>query len=94
MPKKSSINEERAQFRKAMQEMTEARVQMFMDNAPRFAQALGVFRAELEEAGFSREESMQIILKMGEFPQGRPMWRGWGGGHRHKLGAEGSERER
>lgn len=91
MPKKSSLEADRAEFRKAMTEMMEARIQMFIDSAPKFAQALAEFRAELEEVGFTREESMQIILKMGEFPRGRPMWRG--GGHWHKHG-EGQERER
>lgn len=84
MPKKSPTADERAEFRKLMTEMMGARIQMFMDNAPKFAKALGEFREELEKAGFSREEAMQIVLKMGEFPRGRPMWRGGGHWHRHE----------
>lgn len=81
MPRpKPPTDEERAQFRKAMSDMIAARMEMFAANSARYAEVLGEFRAALEKAGFSAEESMQIVLKVAEQPGGRPMMgRGFGG---------------
>lgn len=79
MPRKAPSDEDRTVFMKAMSEMQKARLDMFATNAPKYAEALGAFRAALEKSGFSAEESMQIILKAMEQPR-RPMFRGWHGG--------------
>ncbi len=71
-----------------MNEMTAARLDMFVANAPKYAEALGTFRAALQKSGFSPEESMQIILKVADLPGARPFW-GRRHGHSHKPG--GSE---
>lgn len=85
MPKKTTTTkgpseEDRAEFRKRMNEMIVARINMFAANAGRYADALGAFRASLLNAGFSAEESMQIVLRVAEQPGRRPMfgggWRG------------------
>jgi hypothetical protein len=79
MPRKIPSEEERAQFRKTMNEMITARLDMFAANASRYAEVLGAFREALQKSGFSPEESMQIILKVAEQPGRRPMFMG---GHR------------
>ena len=76
--------EERAEFRKRMNEMIAARMEMFAANAGRYAEVLGAFRAALQKSGFSAEESMQIVLKVAEQPGRRPMFAGGYGGHWHK----------
>jgi len=76
--------EERAQFKKRMNEMIAARVEMFAANAGRYAEALGAFRQALQKSGFSADESMQIVLKVAEQPGRRPMLAGGFGGHWHK----------
>jgi hypothetical protein len=73
--------EERAEFRKRMNEMIAARMEMFAANAGRYAEVLGAFRASLQKSGFSAEESMQIVLKVAEQPGRRPMFAGGYGGH-------------
>ena len=83
MPRKIPSSEDIAGFRKnmreGMREMATARLEIFSTNAPKYAEALGAFRAALEKSGFSQEESMQIVLKIVEQP-GRPMFRGGHGG--------------
>lgn len=66
-----------------MNEVTTARIEQFAANAPKYAKALGTFRAALRKSGFSSEESMQIILKLVEQPR-RPMFGRWHGGPWHK----------
>lgn len=73
-------DEERAEFRKRMNEMIAARLDMFAANAPKYADALGTFRRALERSGFSAEESMQIVLKVAEQRGPRPFF-GMHGGH-------------
>lgn len=73
---KAPTDEERTQFRKMMAEMASARIDMFKSNAPKYADALGTFRASLEKSGFSAEEAMQIVLKVVELPRGRPFFPG------------------
>ena len=90
MPKRSSrakqegwegpTEEERAHFRKMMNEMTRGRIEMFASNSAKMAEALGAFRASLIQSGFSAEESMQIILRIADTGMGRPMF-GRGFGH-------------
>ncbi|HXW37232.1 MAG TPA: hypothetical protein VEJ36_04950 [Nitrososphaerales archaeon] len=75
-------DEERAQFKRVMNEMVQSRLEMFKANAPKFADALGTFRDALKSAGFSEEESMQIVLKVAESPGGPFFRRGFG--RRHK----------
>jgi hypothetical protein len=65
--------EERAEFRKRMSEMMAARLDMFAENADKYAKVLGAFRKALVKSGFSRQESMQIVLKFAEQTGGRPM---------------------
>jgi len=82
MPKKERVptEEDRAEFRKRMNQMIVARIGMFAANAPKYADALGAFRAALLNSGFSAEESMQIVLKVIEQRGGRPMFAGgWHG---------------
>ncbi len=81
---KTPTDEERAQFRKMMADMASARIDMFKSNAPKYADALGTFRASLEKSGFSEEEAMQIVLKVVEFPRGRPFFRGGRFGRWHE----------
>jgi hypothetical protein len=76
MPRKAPTEEERAQFMKTMRDMTKARLEMFADNATRYAEILGTFRAALEKSGFDKEEAMQIVLKVVERPSRRPMFAG------------------
>lgn len=80
MPKKNYSDEEIAEFKEKMKEMTKIRLEMFQENAVKYAQGLGAFRAALKKSGFSDEESMQIILKLSERPPVRPFFfRGmWG----------------
>ena len=59
-----------------MSEMEAARLDNFRANAPKYAEALGAFRAALKKSGFSDDESMQLVLKSMEQPR-RPMF--WGG---------------
>jgi hypothetical protein len=66
-------DEERAEFRKRMSEMMAARLDMFAQNADKYAKALGAYRKALVKAGFSKQESMQIVLKLAEQTGGRPM---------------------
>jgi hypothetical protein len=80
--------EDRARFRKMMNEMIAARLEMFSANAPKYAEALGTFRTALQKSGFSPEESMQIILKVAELPGSRPFFGRRHGGHWHKHGPE------
>lgn len=80
--------EDRAQFRKMMNEMIAARLEMFAANAPRYAEALGMFRTALQKSGFSPEESMQIILKVAELPGMRTPFGRRHGSHWHKHGPE------
>lgn len=75
---KGPSDEERAEFRKKVNEMIAARIDMFTTNAPKYAESLATFRAALEKSGFSKEESMQIVLKVAERPRMRPFF----GGHR------------
>lgn len=84
MPKKTPTNEDRAQFRKFMNEAMKARLEMFADNSPRYAEALGDFRAALEKSGFDRAEAMQIVLKVAEQQSLRPMFMGGHFGHWRK----------
>jgi hypothetical protein len=81
MPRKKPTEDERAEFMKAMDDMTKARLEMFADNAARYAEALGKFRAALEKAGFDKDEAMQIVLKVAEQPGRRPMFMGGYFGH-------------
>ena len=67
-----------------MNDMLKARLEMFADNAARYAEVLGAFRAALEKSGFDKEEAMQIVLKVAEQPSGRPMFPGGRFGHWHK----------
>jgi hypothetical protein len=85
MNREPPSDEDRAQFRKFINEMISARLEMFEENAPKFAEALGTFRAALQKNGFSPEESMQIILKVAELPGmgGRPFFGGGGRGGKH-----------
>ena len=83
MPKKVT-DEDRAQFRKAMNEAMKARLEMFADVAPRYAEVLGEFRAALEKSGFDRDEAMQIVLKVAEQRGPRPMFMGGHFGHWQK----------
>ena len=76
MPRKMPTDEERAQFRKAFAEMVSARIDMFKANSSKYADALATFRTTLEKSGFSKEESMQIILKVLEQQRGRPFFHG------------------
>lgn len=80
MPRKtrSVEEEERPDIKKLMNEMTAARLEVFGANVAKYAEVLGAFRAALEKSGFSREESMQIILKVAEQPNRRPPFF-WGG---------------
>jgi hypothetical protein len=80
---KMPSEEERAEFRKRMNEMIAARMEMFASNAGRYAEVLGAFRAALQKSGFSAEESMQIVLKVAEQPGRRPAFAGGFGGHWH-----------
>ena len=72
--------EERAEFRKRMEQMMEARIDMLARVSGKYAEALGGFRAALQKSGFSAEESMQIILKIAEQPGRRPMFGAWRAG--------------
>jgi hypothetical protein len=83
MKREFPSEEERAEFRKRMNEMIVWRMNMFEANAARYAEVLGAFRAALQKSGFSAEESMQIILKVAEQPGRRPMFAGGFGGHLH-----------
>ncbi len=81
--------EDRARFRKMMNEMIAARMEMFAANAPKYAEALGTFRKALQNSGFSADESMQIILKVAELPGPRPFGRRHGGRwHKHSSETE------
>lgn len=77
MPRKKPTDEERAEFRKRMNEMIAARLDMLAANTDKYAEVLGAFRKALEKSGFSAEESMQIVLKVAEQPGRRPMYAGW-----------------
>jgi hypothetical protein len=81
MPREPLHEEKLADLRKVMNEMTTARLDLFAANAPKYAEALGAFRAALEKSGFSKEESMQIVLKAMEQPGRRPMFFRGHGGH-------------
>lgn len=82
MVRKIPSKEELAEFREAMNEMATVSLDILSANATKYAEALGTFRSALEKAGFSAEESMQIILKITE-PQGRrPIFAGGRGSHR------------
>ena len=85
MPKKMESDEKLAEFGTVMREMATARLDLFRTNAPKYAEALGAFRAALKESGFSDDESMQIVLKVVEQPR-RPMFWGGHGGPWHKRG--------
>ncbi|HUI01458.1 MAG TPA: hypothetical protein VLX56_07495 [Nitrososphaerales archaeon] len=74
-------DQERAEFRKRVEEMMEARIDMFAEMSGKYAEALGAFRAALQKSGFSADESMQIVLKVAEGPGRRPMFAGGQGGH-------------
>ena len=78
--------EERAEFRKLLNERIASRLDMFETNAPKYAKALGTFREALKKSGFSDDESMQIILRVAELPGGRP---GFGGLHGHRRWHKG-----
>ena len=81
MPRKTppiDEDEQRDEFRKRMTEMNTARLEMFAANADKTAEVLGEFRKALERSGFSRDESMQIVLKYAEQTMGRrPMFPWW-----------------
>ena len=89
MPRKRSTKEDRpefteedrAEFRKRMSEMTAFRLEMFAANVDKTAEVLGAYRKALERSGFSAEESMQIILKSVEQTSRRPMFPWWHWGH-------------
>jgi hypothetical protein len=83
MPKKVPPDEKPLEFGKIMSEMATARLDLFRANAPKYAEALGVFRAALKKSGFSDDESMQIVLKSMEQPR-RPMFWGGHGGPWHR----------
>jgi len=80
MPKKDQSKQDIEGLKEKMKEMTKFRLEMFQQNAAKYAQGLGAFRAALKKSGFSEEESMQIILKLAERPPVRPFFfRGmWG----------------
>lgn len=81
MPRAISSKDKFAEFRDAMSRMETTRLEMFVANAPKYAEGLGAFRAALQKSGFSTEESMQIVLKSMEQPRRGPMF-GWRhGGH-------------
>lgn len=83
MPRKTPSEEKRTEFRKRINDIMAARMEMLKANAPRYADVLGTFRASLIESGFSAEESMQIVLKVAEQPSRRPMFAGaWRGRER------------
>jgi hypothetical protein len=84
MPRRKPTEDERADFRKALDDMVKARLEMFANNAARYAEALGSFRAALEKAGFDKDEAMQIVLKVAEEPGRRPMFMGGHFAHWHK----------
>lgn len=88
MPRKIPSKEELAEFRKTMNDMAIARLEMFGANVTKYAEVLGKFRVALEKSGFSEEESMQIVLKVIEQRRSvflrRPMFAGGHGGHWHK----------
>lgn len=68
-----------------MTEMVAARIDMFKTNSAKYAEALGAFRTALQKSGFSAEESMQIVLKVAEWPGGmRPFFHRGPFGHRDK----------
>jgi hypothetical protein len=76
MPRRVPTEKQREEFMKMMNEMMAARFQMLADNATKYAEALGAVRAALVKSGFSREESMQIVLMVAQ-RQGRgPMFMG------------------
>ncbi len=76
MPRRVPSKDQIAEFRKTMNEMTTARLEMFGANAAKYAEVLGTFRDALEKSGFSREEAMQILLKAAELPGRRPIFAG------------------
>jgi hypothetical protein len=80
MPSKEKIDE----WRRARIEMAAVGLDVLSANATKYAEALGAFRDALQKSGFSREESMQIILKVAEQRGRRPMFVGEHGGHWHK----------
>ena len=84
MPRKLPTDSERAEFRRLMAEMANARIDMFGATAPKYAKVLGDFRAALLKSGFSDEESMQVVLKILELPGRRPMMGPMFRGHWHK----------
>jgi hypothetical protein len=82
MPRTPPSEDKLAEIREFMNGMTEVRLDVLSANAAKYAEALGAVRAALKKAGFSTEESMQIILKIAEQQgrRGRPMH---GGEHSH-----------
>lgn len=81
MPRATPSKDKYAEFRKMMDEAESARLERFAANAPKYAEALGTFRAALQKSGFSAEESMQVVLKVLEQPPRRRMFWGGHGGH-------------
>jgi len=57
--------------------------------APKYAQFFATFRKELEKAGFSAEDSMQIVLKVAEQQRGPQPF--FGGGFRGRWHKEHEE---
>ena len=80
MPRAIPSKDKFAEFSEAMSKMETARLEMFIANAPKYAEGLGSFRAALQKSGFSAEESMQIVLKSMEQPRRGPMFHGKPGG--------------
>ena len=76
MPRAMPSDEELAGIKRTMKEMSMARIDIFSTNAADYAKALGAFRAALVESGFSREEAMQVVLKVLEQSTRRPRFIG------------------
>jgi hypothetical protein len=84
MPRTIPSKERLAEFREFMNGMMAVRLDVLSANATKYAQTLGAIRAALVKAGFSSEESMQIVLKIAEQRGERPMHGGEHDGHWHK----------
>ena len=81
MPREAPSKQKLDEFKKMMNEMTTARLDIFSANVTRYAEILGAYRAALQKSGFSAEESMQIVLRAVEQPSRGPMFGGRRSGH-------------
>jgi hypothetical protein len=84
MPRKIPSKEKLAEFREFMNGMMAVRLDVLSANATRYAETLGAIRAALVKAGFSSDESMQIVLQIAEQRGRRPMHGGERGSHWQK----------